>query len=108
MNFEHCKQTTLSAFQLFIALVVLLSVSLSLTSEVFANQCDESCHSESRESNQDCDACLCCPPVIKVFVPAEFESGAFRGPISMAECSGSINKISSPPIDIDHPPQNLQ
>ena len=107
MNSEHHKHSSLSPFRLLIALMILLAVSLSLTTEVFADNCDDLCHDESKESSQDCDACLCCLPVIKVFVPAVSKSDAYCSPVSMAVNSDPLNNISSPPVDIDHPPQNL-
>lgn len=116
MNLDRQNSSPLSASRIFAALLVLLSVSLSLTSEVFADHYIDSCCSESNESNEgdkgnedgDCNTCLCCLPVIKVLVPADFDADISRGPISVVHRSGTPTNSGAPPAEIDHPPQNLQ
>ena len=113
MNLDRRNSSPLSLIRLFAALLVLLSVSLSLTSEVFADHCDEICNSESNESdksdeNGDSNSCLCCLPVVKVLISADFDAGISSGPISVVNRLSALNNNGAPPDDIDHPPQNLQ
>lgn len=116
MNHDRRNNFPLQMNRFFVALLLLLSISLSLTSVSIANNCEDECCAESSESNesnesnegsQECDDCLSCLQLVKVYTLTEFNPSSLYHPESAIHCLTSLNNLVAPLVEIDHPPQNL-